>query len=189
MSPAGLPHSDTLESQLGCQLLEDYRRLLRPSSAPGAKASTVCPYKLATQQTNSTRHTHPHTPHTTRGPHRQAHATETTDARVHYTVLKQRTDTNQYPGTHPHQAPTRPRNTPQPTRDVTHTSSHPRKAVYRPAGPPETTPTPHPTRGRRATCSLRTQQCATNHHDNPAAPSHQNPDIPEEPWHTRTLAY
>ena len=39
----GFPHSDILESQLGCQLLEAYRRLLRPSSAPGAKASTVCP--------------------------------------------------------------------------------------------------------------------------------------------------
>ena len=41
---AGFPHSDILESQLGCQLLEAYRRLLRPSSAPGAKASTVRPY-------------------------------------------------------------------------------------------------------------------------------------------------
>src|SRR5690348_18454272 len=41
--PAGFPHSDILESQLGCLLLEAYRRLLRPSSAPGAKASTVCP--------------------------------------------------------------------------------------------------------------------------------------------------
>src|SRR5450755_1132206 len=54
MSPAGFPHSDTLESQLGCQLLEAYRRLLRPSSAPGAKAFTVCPYKLATQHNTTT---------------------------------------------------------------------------------------------------------------------------------------
>src|SRR5664279_5648805 len=58
MSPAGFPHSDTLESQLGCQLLEAYRRLLRPSSAPGAKAFTVCPYKLATQH-NTTQTTRP----------------------------------------------------------------------------------------------------------------------------------
>ena len=42
-SSTGFPHSEILESQLGCQLLEAYRRLLRPSSAPGAKASTVCP--------------------------------------------------------------------------------------------------------------------------------------------------
>src|SRR5450631_2286979 len=60
MSPAGFPHSDTLESQLGCQLLEAYRRLLRPSSAPGAKAFTVCPYKLATQH-NTTQTTTPTT--------------------------------------------------------------------------------------------------------------------------------
>ena len=46
MSPAGFPHSEILGSTFGCQLPEAYRRLLRPSSAPGAKASTVCPYKL-----------------------------------------------------------------------------------------------------------------------------------------------
>jgi hypothetical protein len=42
MTPAGFPHSDILESKLACQLLEAYRRLLRPSSAPTAKASTMC---------------------------------------------------------------------------------------------------------------------------------------------------
>jgi hypothetical protein len=50
MNPAGFPHSDALGSQLGCQLPEDYRRLQRPSSAPGAKASTVCPYQLDLQK-------------------------------------------------------------------------------------------------------------------------------------------
>src|SRR3954465_3260213 len=44
MTPAGFPHSDTLGSQLGWQLPEAYRSLLRPSSAPGAKASTLRPY-------------------------------------------------------------------------------------------------------------------------------------------------
>jgi hypothetical protein len=44
MTPAGFPHSDTPGSQLGWQLPEAYRSLLRPSSAPGAKASTVRPY-------------------------------------------------------------------------------------------------------------------------------------------------
>ena len=43
---AGFPHSDILGSQLVYQLHEAYRRLLRPSSAPDAKASTVCSYKL-----------------------------------------------------------------------------------------------------------------------------------------------
>src|SRR5699024_12416796 len=42
MTPAGFPHSDILGSKLVCQLPEAYRRLLPPSSAPGAKASTEC---------------------------------------------------------------------------------------------------------------------------------------------------
>ncbi len=46
MTPAGFPHSDILGSRFVCQLPEAYRRLLRPSSAPGAKASTLCTYKL-----------------------------------------------------------------------------------------------------------------------------------------------
>lgn len=40
--PAGFPHSDTLGSKLAYQFPEAYRRLLRPSSAPDAKASTIC---------------------------------------------------------------------------------------------------------------------------------------------------
>ena len=39
---AGFPHSDILGSRLVYQLPEAYRRLLRPSSAPDAQASTVC---------------------------------------------------------------------------------------------------------------------------------------------------
>lgn len=41
-SPAGFPHSEILGSGFGYQLPEAYRRFLRPSSAPDAKASTVC---------------------------------------------------------------------------------------------------------------------------------------------------
>ncbi len=40
-SPAGFPHSEILGSKFVYQLPEAYRRLLRPSSAPIAKASTV----------------------------------------------------------------------------------------------------------------------------------------------------
>lgn len=40
--PAGFPHSEILGSKFAYQLPEAYRRLLRPSSAPDAKASTVC---------------------------------------------------------------------------------------------------------------------------------------------------
>ena len=46
MTLAGLPHSEILGSQVGYYLPEAYRRFLRPSSAPDAKASTVCPYQL-----------------------------------------------------------------------------------------------------------------------------------------------
>ena len=45
---ARFPHSETPGSQSGCRLPGAYRRLQRPSSAPGAKASTVCPKKLGT---------------------------------------------------------------------------------------------------------------------------------------------
>ena len=48
ITAAGFPHSETPGSQPGCRLPGAYRRLQRPSSAPGAKASTVCPYKLGT---------------------------------------------------------------------------------------------------------------------------------------------
>ena len=40
--PAGFPHSEILGSRCAYPLPEAYRRLLRPSSAPDAKASTVC---------------------------------------------------------------------------------------------------------------------------------------------------
>ena len=46
MTAAGFPHSENLGSRFVCQLPEAYRRLQRPSSAPSAKASTLCPYKL-----------------------------------------------------------------------------------------------------------------------------------------------
>jgi hypothetical protein len=54
MTGAGFPHSDILGSQPCCRFPEAYRRLRRPSSAPGAKTSTVCPYKLDT--TNALQH-------------------------------------------------------------------------------------------------------------------------------------
>ena len=51
MTGTGFPHSEILGSRFVCQLPEAYRRLPRPSSAPGAKASTLCPYKLQPQKT------------------------------------------------------------------------------------------------------------------------------------------
>jgi hypothetical protein len=62
MTPAGFPHSDTPGSTLGCQLPRAYRRLLRPSSALDAKASTMCPSQLVTHTTNPTPTTATHPP-------------------------------------------------------------------------------------------------------------------------------
>ena len=59
MTPAGFPHSDTPGSTLGCQLPRAYRRLLRPSSALDAKASTMCPSQLVTHTTNPHHHHNP----------------------------------------------------------------------------------------------------------------------------------
>ena len=78
MTPAGFPHSEILGSQLGYQLPKAYRRFPRPSSAPRAKASTVCPYKLnpPTNNNNKTKmlastmqfSTHKQQPHPTTTP-------------------------------------------------------------------------------------------------------------------------
>src|SRR4028119_1721967 len=81
MTPAGFPHSEILGSQLGYQLPKAYRRFPRPSSAPRAKASTVCPYKLnpPTNNNNKTKmlastmqfSTHKQQPHPTSHTHPQ----------------------------------------------------------------------------------------------------------------------
>jgi hypothetical protein len=130
MNPAGFPHSEILESQLGCQLLEAYRRLLRPSSAPGAKTSTVCPYQLDHKDLK--------------------------DARVHYAVLKLRAA----PTPHPTPTTTPPRKAGQqrfarkswsqrasPDRPNRPTQAQVASAAV-PSGPnsvPATTPNPTPT--------------------------------------------
>ena len=80
MSPAGFPHSEILGSKSGYRLPEAYRRFPRPSSVPGAKASTVRPCKLETKLSHK-------------------------DARVHCTVLNTRPGQPQAnaPATHPTQ--------------------------------------------------------------------------------------
>jgi hypothetical protein len=78
MTPARFPHSDTPGSTLGCQLPRAYRRLLRPSSALDAKASTTCPSQLVTHTTNPHHHTNPHTRNTyTRAASRRRQAVHT----------------------------------------------------------------------------------------------------------------
>ena len=83
MTTAGFPHSDTLGSTPGCRLPEDYRRLQRPSSAPGAKTSTVCSYKLDTACTTC-KLLQKQTP--------KKGSPFAEDARVHCAVLKIRTE-------------------------------------------------------------------------------------------------
>jgi hypothetical protein len=78
ITPARFPHSETPGSQPGCRLPGAYRRLQRPSSAPGAKASTVCPVKLGNTQLMHSMH---------------YILQKTGDARVHCAVLKKRTET------------------------------------------------------------------------------------------------
>ena len=102
MTPAGFPHSDIPGSQLGCQLPRAYRRLLRPSSALDAKASTVCPSQLAT--TNTTPHpSTPTTPHNThRGPGAQAqhgHVDGSTLQRCSRPLSRSQTTTPHHPHT------------------------------------------------------------------------------------------
>src|SRR5581483_3714028 len=46
ITTGGFPHSEILGSKVGQHLPQAYRSRPRPSSAPGAKASTVCPYSL-----------------------------------------------------------------------------------------------------------------------------------------------
>jgi hypothetical protein len=77
MTAARFPHSETPGSKPGCRLPGEYRRLQRPSSAPGTKASTVCPKKLGTYTTNK---------------HNYSCIAETGDARVHCAVLKKQTE-------------------------------------------------------------------------------------------------
>ena len=59
MTGAGFPHSETPGSQPGCRLPGAYRRLQRPSSAPDAKASTVCSSELGCNYCRSTRCSRP----------------------------------------------------------------------------------------------------------------------------------
>src|SRR6185436_11122290 len=103
MTPARFPHSDTPGSTLGCQLPRAYRRLLRPSSALDAKASTTCPSQLVTHTTNP-HHTQTHARrrqamHTTR--HK-----ETTHPHHNHSRGMQQTkttkQTNSTTHTHPH---------------------------------------------------------------------------------------
>ena len=170
MTPARFPHSDTPGSTLGCQLPRAYRRLLRPSSALDAKASTMCPSQLVTHTTNPTHHhkprkdpTRPHPHHrqktskaqkpiTNDEPDMAVHTTHYKDARVHYPDLKQQPHTRPHP---PHrQTSTEP--------GSWNRSPHTEAPGSRP-------------QGGRSPDSSEPQQCAPTHRTQHPAPPHQPP--------------
>jgi hypothetical protein len=140
MTGAGLPHSETPGSTLGCQLPGAYRRLPRPSSAPDAKASTVCPKKLEHKSYKMLAFTmqfskHERTPthnHHQHPPHR--HKKKTLTAERHDAVWRP-------------DRPARPRHPANPARQTR-------------SGLKKTHPPPNPT---QQVCGvvrfLRTQQC------------------------------
>jgi hypothetical protein len=136
MTPARFPHSDTPGSTLGCQLPRAYRRLLRPSSALDAKASTMCPSQLVTHTTNPTPTTRT-PPNNNRGrARRQRPGSRCTQHTPQRTNTHPRTITRRHATT-----TSRPRErTPQPTR------------CSRPLSRSQTTtphPPPTPTQGSR----------------------------------------
>src|SRR3954453_4201941 len=99
MTPARFPHSDTPGSTLGCQLPRAYRRLLRPSSALDAKASTTCPSQLVTHTTNPT-------PTTNKGSHQTTATNPQAGTRLamHTSHNNSKSLTNHKEPTHPPQS-------------------------------------------------------------------------------------
>ena len=176
MTPGGFPHSDTLGSQLVCQLPEAYRRLQRPSSAPNAKASTMCSKKLTTTKTCTHNHTQTHAVMHPRN-HRHQKKIKTSifdlDARVHYPVLKQQ------PPTHNHHPPDNPvnRSCAMAQDNTTHTSTDNLPRTRHHLAHQKTLHTTQ--RG----CSLITQQCAC--HTRPHPP-HFHHHTHHTPPHKRT---
>ena len=191
MTPAGLPHSDTPGSQLGCQLPRAYRRLQRPSSALDAKASTMCPSQLVSQTLNKNhKDTQPHHPPikeqqghyknnqttTTHTPTR-GHTRSLPDARVHYPLTKH----------HAHPPPPRTRRGQQQEAQTNHptTSDTPHKGDATSSGGPDSsgpnsvpkpTPTGHPPGSTPPTRPPTTGQPAdgrTEENDPPEAGVHR----------------
>src|SRR5262249_46902342 len=164
MTGAGLPHSDTLGSQLGWQLPEAYRSLPRPSSAPDAKTSTVYPYTLTTTQPKTIKDARIHyallkeQPHTTQDntPHTPKHpgaqrpvlsgpnsAPPTQRQKNKLSAHHQETPTPHPPTTHPPHPPPTPQPTP-PTHPTPPPPHHPHPTHNPPANPPTTHDPPHP---------------------------------------------
>ena len=135
MTPAGLPHSDTPGSQLGCQLPRAYRRLQRPSSALDAKASTMCPSQLVSQTLNKNNKRHTPPPPTIKGGSRA--------------LQKDQTTTHIYPGRCQMLASTIHMSNTPPTNPHPHEQPHGtgKGGTEQPTHPPGAHPTGGPLRG------------------------------------------
>jgi hypothetical protein len=154
ITSAGLPHSETPGSKSGCRLPEAYRRLPRPSSAPDAKASTVCPKKL---------HTHKHNTNNDRNQNPQPQRLQIPAQRCSRPLCSSQTTTS----THPKPPTKRDQQQAQPPEE---TNPH----------PPDTA-TPHPsgvTPPHHAGAGCRFPQnpnSVPGHPRTPTRPSHSNP--------------
>ena len=137
MTGTGFPHSEILGSRFVCQLPEAYRRLPRPSSAPGAKASTLCPYKLQPQKTKMLASTVQFSNND------QAHHQHPTPNPTHDLRRTQLVVPHRWPLTTPHTHPARPTTRQDPQDRCTSRSEEP---------------------ATTGDCSLRTQQCVLRRH-------------------------
>jgi hypothetical protein len=157
MTPAGFPHSDTPGSTLGCQLPRAYRRLLRPSSALDAKASTMCPSQLVTHTTNPT-------PHHTATPHRRSHTAGT--RLVMHTTKPQRTTT------HPHHNQMRACN----IQTSNHTPHHPTTSPPQDTVP-KNSPQGQPAQGAQVRGYKMLASTIQISNNNPTPEPHTTPDV------------
>ncbi len=140
MTRAGLPHSETPGSTLGCQLPRAYRRLPRPSSALDAKASTMCPYQLAKQTLNTHNNPPPHPP-----PKQPAAATANR-TRAHQGTCPTRSRHNKTNTTnkhHPHNTRAGGCSRPLSRYQKPHTKNHNRAPRANPQTPPQQTGHPN----------------------------------------------
>jgi hypothetical protein len=173
MTPARFPHSDTPGSTLGCQLPRAYRRLLRPSSALDAKASTMRPSQLVTTKPHkpTRKPADPQSPTMTRHKEPQKACTSQSTS-THHTTNKQNKQNNP-PRQRPH----------QPTGRHGHTRGEPFRCS-RPLSRSQTTTPHHPTTPHTRGHSHGREGSYTRHQPTQLIP--QNPNsVPTDTPHTR----
>src|SRR4051794_37766811 len=183
MTPARFPHSDTPGSTLGCQLPRAYRRLLRPSSALDAKASTMCPSQLVTHTTNPTHHQRPaHQPHKKKTPPHPLTGTQRSLTRVNRPppTMNQTWQCTQHTTKMLASTIQISNNNPTPEPAPHHPMRPARAGSTRPQGPGPKPQTPHRTHTprRQPSDSSEPQQCVPHPWLSPAKPPPPPPPPP-----------